>query len=450
MLYHQERQLQEFAYLVKHRTIGTDVSSLVVLLLADSRNTTRTKSGGASTDKFGKTTEKLKLRPSGLDSHLVDEDVVSLLQVLEGVVLNVGEERGVKGVGLLQRADVGTLEELDGRLLVKVDEDQTEELAKVKTGDHLLEGLLAGARRLLVDDHIVAGAGEDLVLVVESAPLAVDGDLNVGVHLHVSKLGNVTEGLHVGSVAASTEDTADPHLRIRVGTSYQGSGGVVDQGSKLDGHAALLESLLERRDDVLALDAVDVEALGPTLENTVVDVVLAGGVGEGETERKLVELLALVVVLDELLKAVGDIAPKLVGVAGLELLGHAVLGLDDIELALLLRQVDLTNTEVGATHVKGKERTGLIAGREAHAPGRVHGDVTALDGETLLELANEVVADGLEFGGVHDELIFELLDLLHQVMRDVGHGALTARRPLGSQANHIDGCLVCCRLVVCW
>ena len=100
--------------------------SLVALLLADSRDTTRTKSGGASTDEFGKTTEKLKLRPSGLDSHLVDKDIVSLLQVLEGVVLDVGEERGVERVGLLQRADVGTLEELDLRLLVQVDEDETE------------------------------------------------------------------------------------------------------------------------------------------------------------------------------------------------------------------------------------------------------------------------------------------------------------------------------------
>lgn len=450
MLYHQERQLQGFAYLVKHRTIGTDVSSLVVLLLADSRNTTRTKSGGASTDELSETTDKLELRPVRLDAHLLDEDVVSLLQVLEGVVLDVGEEGGVERVGLLQRADVGTLEELDLGLLVQVDEDQAEELTKVETGNHLLESLLAGARRLLVDDHVVAGAREDLVLVVEGAPLAVDGNLLVGVKLHVGELGDVAAGLHVGGVATSAEDATNSHLRVRVGTSYQGSGGVVDQGSKLDGHTALLEGLLERRDNVLALDTVNVEALGPALEHAVVDVVLAGGVGEGEAERKLVELLALVVVLDELLEAVGDVAPELLGVAGLELLGHAVLGLDDVELALLLGKVDLADTEVGAAHVKGKERTGLVAGREAHAPGRVHGDVTALDGETLLELANEVVADGLEFGGVHDELIFELLDLLHQVMRDVGHGALTARRPLGSQANHIDGCLVCCRLVVCW
>ena len=125
MLYHQERQLQGFAYLVKHRTIGTDVSSLVVLLLADSRNTTRTKSGGASTDELSETTDKLELRPVRLDAHLLDEDVVSLLQVLEGVVLDVGEEGGVERVGLLQRADVGTLEELDLGLLVQVDEDQS-------------------------------------------------------------------------------------------------------------------------------------------------------------------------------------------------------------------------------------------------------------------------------------------------------------------------------------
>lgn len=430
-------------YLVKYRAIGTDVSSLVALLLADSRNTTRTKSGGASTDKLSQATEKLKLRPIGLDSHLLDEDVVSLLQVLERIVLNVGEEGGVKGVRLLQRADVSTLEELDSGLLVQVDEDETEELAKVETSNHLLESLLARARRLLVDDHIVLGAREDLVLVVEGAPFAVDGNLILGVHLHVCELGNVLNGLHVGSVATSAKDTADPHLRVRVGTSYQGTGGVVDQGSKLDRHTALLERLLERRDDVLALDAVDVEALGPALKHTVVDVVLTGRVGESETKGKLVELLALVVVLDELLEAVGDVAPELVGVASLELLGHAVLGLDDVELTLLFGKVNLANTKVGAAHVQGKESTGLIAGREAHAPGRVHRDVTALGGETLLELADEVVADGLELGGVHDEVVLELLDFLHEIVRDVGHGALTARRPLRSQANHFDGGLGC-------
>lgn len=426
-------------YFVKYRTIGADVSSLVTLLLADGRDTTRTKSGGASTDELSQATEQLELGPVGLDTHLLDEDVMSLLQVLERIVLDVGEEGGVKGVRLLQRADVSTLEELDGRLLVQVDEDQTEELAKVKTSDHLLESLLAGARRLLVDDHVVLGAREDLVLVVKGAPLAVDGDCLLRVQVHVSELRDVATGLHVGGVAASAEDTADPHLRVRVGTSYQGTGGVVDQGSKLNRHAALLEGLLERRDNVLALDTVNVEALGPALEHTVVDVVLAGGVGEGETEGKLVELLALVVVLNELLQAVGDVTPKLVGVAGLELLRHAVLGLDDVELSLLFGKVNLANTEVGATHVKGKESTGLIAGREAHAPGRVHRDVSALDSEALLELADEVVADGLELGGVHDEGLLELLDLLHQIVRDVGHGALTARCPLRSQANHGDG-----------
>ena len=150
-----ESRVRDSAYLVKHRTIGTDVCSLVVLLLADSRNTTRTKSGGASTDELSETTDKLELRPVRLDAHLLDEDVVSLLQVLEGVVLDVGEEGGVERVGLLQRADVGTLEELDLGLLVQVDEDQAEELTKVETGNHLLESLLAGARRLLVDDHVV-------------------------------------------------------------------------------------------------------------------------------------------------------------------------------------------------------------------------------------------------------------------------------------------------------
>ena len=130
-----ESRVRDSAYLVKHRTIGTDVCSLVVLLLADSRNTTRTKSGGASTDELSETTDKLELRPVRLDAHLLDEDVVSLLQVLEGVVLDVGEEGGVERVRLLQRADVGTLEELDLGLLVQVDEDQAE-LVRRRVQEH--------------------------------------------------------------------------------------------------------------------------------------------------------------------------------------------------------------------------------------------------------------------------------------------------------------------------
>ena len=94
---------------------------------------------------------------------------------------------------------------------------------------------------------------------------------------------------------------------------------------------------------------------------------------KGGTKGKLVELLTLVVVLDELLQTIGDVAPKFVSSTGLELFRHAVLGLDDVELALLLRQVDLTNTEVGAAHVKCKESPGLMTSGEAHTPGRVHG-----------------------------------------------------------------------------
>lgn len=84
--------LWESAYLVKHRTIGTDVGSLEVLLLADGSDTTRTKSGGASTNDLSQAAEQLELGPGGLDTHLVDEDVVSLLQVLVRVVLDVREE----------------------------------------------------------------------------------------------------------------------------------------------------------------------------------------------------------------------------------------------------------------------------------------------------------------------------------------------------------------------
>jgi len=129
---------------------------------------------------------------------------------------------------------------------------------------------------------------------------------------------------------------------------------------------------LEGRNDILALDTVNIKTLCPSLEDTVVNILLSGRVREGETEGKLVQLLTFVVVLDELLQAVGDVTPELLGSAALQFFGHAVLGLDNVEFALGLWQVDFANTEVGAAHVEGEKGTGLVTSRKTHAPSGVH------------------------------------------------------------------------------
>lgn len=135
---------------------------------------------------------------------------------------------------------------------------------------------------------------------------------------------------------------------------------------------SLLQDVLQRGNDILALDTVNVKALGPALQNSMVDVVLSGRVGEGEAQGQLGEILILVMVLDELLQTIGNVLPQLLSGTGAELLGHLILGLGDVESALLLGQGDLANAQVGAAHVEGEESTLLFTVGEAKDPGNVH------------------------------------------------------------------------------
>lgn len=101
-------------------------------------------------------------------------------------------------------------------IVMEVHHDQSEDFAQVQTGDHLLEGLLTRTRRVLVDDNIILGARENLVLVIKSTPLAVDSHRRIRGQIHVGKFRDGAKVLHVRSIAARAEDTADLHLRISV------------------------------------------------------------------------------------------------------------------------------------------------------------------------------------------------------------------------------------------
>jgi hypothetical protein len=45
---------------------------------------------------------------------------------------------------------------------------------------------------------------------------------------------------------------------------------------------------------------------------------------------------------------------------------------------------------------------------------------------TFSELLNEMLRDGLELGGVNSEHLLQSLDLLHEILWHIGHGACNA------------------------
>ena len=366
--------------LVEHAPVRADVTALDVLLFANGRHPTRRQPGGARADQLGQAATQFELGFGSFDVEVLLEQVPRLHEVLVRVFFDLAEEGGVEGVRGLQGGDVLALEDLDGLVLVQVDDGQAPQLAEIQARDHLLEGLLARSRRVAVDDDVVGRSRQDDVLVVKGPVLAVDSDGHVGGEVEVRDLGDGSAVFHVGGVAARAEDAADAHRVVGVGGGDQRAGRVVDERGQLDGQAARGEGGFEERDDVVAFDAFDVETLGPALQHAVVNVVLLRGVGKGEAEGDGVQVLVFVVVLDELLQAVGNVFPELVRLAGLELFGHAVFGLDNVELAFFFGQDDFADAEIRAAHVEGEEGAGFVACWVAHNPGWVH----RLDSELLL------------------------------------------------------------------
>lgn len=158
-----------------------------------------------------------------------------------------GRQKGrVQCVCLSQVGNVLALKDVHVLVVVEVDKDQAEDLAKVQPSDHLLERLLARTRGVSVDDLVELGPGKHLVLIVEGSPLAVNSHGRVRRHVHVGELRNRADILHVGGVATGAKDAANLHLGVGVGGRDHGSRGVVDQGRQLDGDA-LENTLLSLR-----------------------------------------------------------------------------------------------------------------------------------------------------------------------------------------------------------
>ncbi|KAI7242209.1 Hexokinase [Hortaea werneckii] len=219
--------------------------------------------------------------------------------------------------------------------------------------------------------------------------------------VHVLKLRDLAAVLHVSAVAASAKNAPQTHLPVRVGTSNQRAGGIVDECSQLDGHTALRQRLLEWRDDVLALNTVDVKALGPTLQYAVVDVVLCSWVGEGEAKRQLFQLFALMV-------------------------PHSSSALPDFSSSGM-RYLDWMMSNSPTSSGRRISQTRRLVPPMSRAR------------KTLGELANKVVRDGFQLRRVDGEKILQTTDLTQQVAGHVGHRPLTAGLPLWSEAYHLEG-----------
>jgi hypothetical protein len=128
-----------------------------------------------------------------------------------------------------------------------------------KLGRAHLEGLFVRLVGLLVDDLIVLGPREMFMLKgIERAlgwpiirhhlltaktrfrsthPLAVDGHLRVGINAQIGDLGDIADALHVGGVAAGTENDCNTRPGVDVGRGDERAGGVVDDSSEADRHA---------------------------------------------------------------------------------------------------------------------------------------------------------------------------------------------------------------------
>lgn len=88
-----------------------------------------------------------------------------------------------------------------------LDENETDQLAHIHAGDHLLEGLLAGIDAVHVDVAIELGANKvEGTVVAECTPLGVDQDMGLlVVRLHVEEF-RLLDPLHVTGIGAGADN----------------------------------------------------------------------------------------------------------------------------------------------------------------------------------------------------------------------------------------------------
>ena len=154
----------------------------------DRRDTARAQPRRAPAHKLRERAEELALGERRLEREEVVEDADDHEELLGGVHLHEREEGGVERVRDLDLVRV--LPEEEHALVDELADDEPQDLAEVPPRDELLECLLAGLVRGLVDDLVVLCAGEVLVLERVERALGWIGICRLGQQLPHRGLGS--------------------------------------------------------------------------------------------------------------------------------------------------------------------------------------------------------------------------------------------------------------------
>jgi hypothetical protein len=123
-------------------------------------------------------------------------------------------------------------------------------------------------------------------------PFAVDGHLGFIINAQIFHFRDVTDALHVGSVATCSENDSNLSLGVDIRGGYQSASGVVDQGCEFDWEFLILricwspimsvssvtymlsKRFLEHLCDILPFGILDSKTFCPTNEFAMINLVL--------------------------------------------------------------------------------------------------------------------------------------------------------------------------------
>jgi len=91
----------------------------------------------------------------------------------------------------------------------------------------------------MINNDIIRGSRENLVLVVKRTPFTVDGHRCLRWESKVCQLWDRATILHVGRIAPRSKDAANLHLGVSVSRGDKRSSGIIDQSTQLDGNSLL-------------------------------------------------------------------------------------------------------------------------------------------------------------------------------------------------------------------
>jgi hypothetical protein len=104
-----------------------------------------------------------------------------------------------------------------------------------------------------------------------------------------------------------SKDATDHSCRICVIARNQCPCCIIDDSRDLDGNAPLPQSSLKHWHNIVSFDAFDIKSLGPSLQDPMIDGVLVAGIRECEPQMIFLCMREILVVLQELCKALCNI-----------------------------------------------------------------------------------------------------------------------------------------------